>query len=256
MHPIVVASRRSGTTLTARNEMEVTPMTIESKHKTVGVSAAAAISVIGLLAGPAIAQAIPMIPLAPVCSFNGTYVLNQSNGFRVEFPWNGATPSGTAIAYGNDQQPKLTGPVTGGITSANEVAVTIDWAGPSHGQYVGALGPDGNVRGGFTQDIGVPGAKASWESVTPLKCVEAAPTPTPTPKPTPTPTPTQPPPPPPPTATVTSDVDHYPLPNGGGDPIGILRVGAVLKVAAPCTRDGWCNFTDGTSAWGQFFKNN
>lgn len=176
-------------------------------------------SAIGLLTGAAPAQALPMIPLAPACSFNGTYVLNQSNGFRVEFPWNGATPSGTAIAYGNDQKPALTGPVTGGVTSANEVAVTIDWAGPSQGQYVGALDAGGNVRGGFTQDLGAPGSTATWDSVTPLKCVEA-------PR------------------------------DGQGDVIGILRVGQVLKVAAPCPADGWCNFTDGTSAWGSFFKNN
>ena len=82
-------------------------------RKTIVAASAAAVSAIGLLTGLAIAQARPMIPLplAPTCSFNGTYVLNQSNGFRVEFPWNGSAPSGTAIAYGSDQQVKLTGPV-------------------------------------------------------------------------------------------------------------------------------------------------
>ena len=216
-------------------------MANEFTQKTLVVGSAAAIIGIGLLTGAAPAQALPMFPLAPACSFNGTYVLNQSNGFRVEFPWNGATPSGTAIAYGNDQKPALTGPVTGGVTSANEVAVTIDWAGPSHGQYVGALDAGGNVRGGFTQDLGAPGSTATWDSVTPLKCVEA---------PAPAPAPAA------PTATVTSDVDHYSGPDGQGDVIGILRVGQVLKVAAACPADGWCNFTDGTSAWGSFFKNN
>jgi hypothetical protein len=245
--------------ITAQTGMDVTPMSIKTKQNAMVAGSAAAISAIGVLTGSAIAQARPPIPLAPTCSFNGTYVLNQSNGFRVEFPWNGAAPSGTAIAYGNDQQPKLTGPVSGGITSANEVAVTIDWAGPSHGQYVGALDAGGNVRGGFNQDIGGSGNTASWDSVTPLKCVEA-PAPAPPQKPPP---PAEIPKPPDekpipaaPTATVTSDVDQYSGPNGEGDVIGILRVGDVLKVVAPCPADGWCNFTDGTSAWGEFLKNN
>src|ERR1700754_2677554 len=206
-------------------------MSIKTNQKTMVAGSAAAISAIGLLMGPAIAQALPMVPLAPTCSFNGTYGLNQSNGYRVEFPWHGATPSGTAIAYGNDQKPKLTGPVDGGVTPANEVAVTIDWAGDPKGQYSGTLDPGGNVRGGFTQDLGpLPfgdgSTTASWESVTPLKCVEAPPAAVPVQNPekqvpgNPVSAPAA------LTATVTSDVDHYPAPNGAGDPIGILRIGA------------------------------
>ncbi len=147
-------------------------MSTKTKQKTMVAGSAAAISAIGLLTGPAIAQALPMIPLAPVCSFNGTYVLNQSNGFRVEFPWNGASPSGTAIAYGNDQQPKLTGPVTGGITSANEIAVLIDGRAILMGNTWEPRS-GGNVRGGFNQDLGASGNTATWDSVTPLTCVEA-----------------------------------------------------------------------------------
>jgi hypothetical protein len=67
-------------------------MSTKTKQKTMVVGSAAAIGAIGLLTDPATAQVLPMIPLAPVCSFNGTYVLNQSNGFRVEFPWNGTRP--------------------------------------------------------------------------------------------------------------------------------------------------------------------
>ena len=57
-------------------------MANEFTQKTLVVGSAAAISAIGLLTGAAPAQALPMFPLAPACSFNGTYVLNQSNGFE------------------------------------------------------------------------------------------------------------------------------------------------------------------------------
>lgn len=195
---------------------------------------AAAVSAIGLLTGPAIAQALPMFPLAPTCSFNGTYVLNQSNGFRVEFPWNGAAPSGTAIAYGSDQQPKLTGPVIGGITSANEVAVTIDWANsPAHGQYVGKLDAGGNVRGGFNQDIGSPGGgTASWDSVTPMKCVEAA-APAPAEKPAPAA-------PAAPKATVKQQSDVYDAISGNRIEAPFhLAVNKQYETVQPCA-DSWC----------------
>jgi hypothetical protein len=214
-------------------------MSIRTTKKTIIAGSTAAISAIGLLTAPAIAQALPMIPLAPTCSFNGTYVLNQSNGFRVEFPWNGSAPSGTAIAYGNDQQAKLTGPVNGGITSANEVAVTIDWANtPSYGQYVGKLDAGGNVRGGFNQDVGVPGNTASWDSVTPLKCVEAA-------APA-APAKVDPPPkvdPPAPTvqkATVKQESDVYDAVSGNRieEPFA-LAVGKQYETVQPCA-DNWC----------------
>jgi hypothetical protein len=199
------------------------------------LAAATAISAVGLLVVPAPAQALPMIPLAPVCSFNGTYVLNQSNGFRVEFPWNGTSPSGTAISYGNDQKPAGTGPVSGGISSANEVAVIIDWAGPSQGQYVGKLDSLGNVRGGSTQDIGVPGNTAAWDSVTPLNCVEAPAAPVV--KPADPVTPAQ------QTATVKKASNVYDLPGGNGNRVGgenyFLAAGRQLKVVQPCA-DDWC----------------
>jgi hypothetical protein len=228
---------------------------VTSKQKTLIAGSAAAISAIGLLTGPAIAQALPMIPLAPACSFNGNYVLNQSNGFRVEFPWNGTSPSGTAIAYGNDQKPALTGPVSGGIASDNTVNFVIDWGGPSQGQYTSGPIDSRGLVSGTTRDLGAPSSTANWESVTPLTCI-AAPAPAAPAPAAPAPAAPAPAAPAAPTATVTSDVDHYSLPNGEGDVIGILRVGQVLKVAAPCPAEDWCNFTDGTSAYGSFFKNN
>jgi hypothetical protein len=222
---------------------------VTTKQKTLIAGSAAAISAIGLLTGPAIAQALPMIPLAPACSFNGNYVLNQSNGFRVEFPWNGTSPSGTAIAYGNDQKPALTGPVSGGIASDNSVNFVIDWSGPAQGQYTSGPIDSRGLVSGTTRDLGAPSSTANWESVTPLTCIAAAAPAAPAPAAPPEAAAA-------PTATVRSDVDHYSLPNGQGDVIGILRKDQVLKVAAPCPAEDWCNFTDGTSAYGSFFKNN
>jgi hypothetical protein len=59
-----------------------------------------------------------------------------------------------------------------------------------------------------------------------------------------------------PTATVTSDVDVYDEPGGGGNVIGILRQGEVVKVVKACLSNDWCALADGRFAFGQFFKNN
>jgi hypothetical protein len=59
-----------------------------------------------------------------------------------------------------------------------------------------------------------------------------------------------------PTATVTSDVDVYDVPGGGGNVIGILRQGEVVKVVTACPSDDWCALADGRFAFGEFFKNN
>lgn len=156
-------------------------MSMTTKSKKVVAGSAAAISAIGFLSVPAIANS------APTCTFNGTYVLNQSNGYRVEIPWNGTSPAGPATAFGGNNE-VLTGPVVaGGITSAgNEIGFTVDWNGPPIGQYVGTFDAGGNVRGGFNQDLRA-GAKVSWESVTPFTCVAAAAPPPPSQQPAPKP---------------------------------------------------------------------
>lgn len=59
-----------------------------------------------------------------------------------------------------------------------------------------------------------------------------------------------------PTATVTSDVDVYDEPGGGGNVIGILRMGEVVNVVKACPSDDWCALADGRFAFGSFFKNN
>lgn len=124
-------------------------MFVNTRSKKVVAGSAAAISAIGLLSVPAIANA------AATCTFNGTYALKQSNGFRVEVPWKGRSPAGPAIAFGTTKE-VLTGPVTGGITSAgNDIAFVVDWNGPPMGQYVGTFDASGHVRGGFNQDLGV-----------------------------------------------------------------------------------------------------
>jgi hypothetical protein len=56
--------------------------------------------------------------------------------------------------------------------------------------------------------------------------------------------------------TVTSDVDVYDMPGGGGNVIGILRQGKVVKVVTACPSDNWCALADGRFDFGEFFKNN
>jgi hypothetical protein len=55
---------------------------------------------------------------------------------------------------------------------------------------------------------------------------------------------------------VTSDVDVYDAPGGGGNVIGILRQGEVVKVVTPCPSNDWCALADGRFAWGEFLRNN
>jgi hypothetical protein len=55
---------------------------------------------------------------------------------------------------------------------------------------------------------------------------------------------------------VNGDVDVYDMPGGGGNVIGILRQGKVVKVVTACPSDNWCALADGRFDFGEFFKNN
>jgi hypothetical protein len=212
----------------------------------VGV-AAAAISATGMLAVPAPGHAAP-----GDCKyeFPGSFVLNQSNGFRVEFPATGTFASGTATSFNNSQAVADTGQVSGAI-NGTDVGLTIDWGGNVVGMYNGTVREGGTVAG-QTSQAGTNNS-ATWESVTALKCiVEAAP-------------PQQPPPgqqqkppdpetPPPLTATVNGDVDLYDVPGGDGNVIGILRDGEVVSLPRPCPPAEWCEVTGKGWVWGDFLQ--
>ena len=205
-------------------------------------AAATAISAVGLLVVPVPAQAEPTFPLAPACSqykFIGDFALNQSNGYRVEFPSQGPAASGRATATGGDGS-QMFGNVSGGIQGRN-VDFTIRWdGGGAQGHYTGFIGDDDFVHGGSTVDEKTPSSKASWDSTVPFGCADAPPpAQAPAQKP-----PEQPATPAAKTATVAGEaVDVYNAknePDGAGQVIGMLTVGTQVQLVGSCAPSSWC----------------
>lgn len=221
-------------------------------------AAAAAVTAVGILALSPIAQARPVLPLAPACSqwgFPGNFSLKQSNGDTVQFNATGPVASGTATATGGGNGP-LTGYVTGGITG-DKLDFSIDWGvvfhGASVGHYLGAVGNDGFAHGSTADVFGTAGV-AHWDSTVALVCSTPAPAPTPAAAPPTNPLLSEPatevpnrrvvPPAAPaaaPVATVSSDVDVYDSPGGNGNKIGILRSGRQVTLVSGCKPNDWCD---------------
>jgi hypothetical protein len=130
------------------------------------IAAAAAIAATGVVAGPAPES-------AAACSYEypGSFVLNQSNGFRVEILGGVAGPTftGRASSFNSRQQRTAEGTAWGN-TWNNNVHISIDWDNGSHGSYFGVIRPDRTVSGS-TEGAG---SSAAWESVTALNCVEGS----------------------------------------------------------------------------------
>jgi hypothetical protein len=133
-------------------------------------AAATAISAMGFLTVPALAQAHPMLPLAPPCSqygFDGYFALKQSNNYVVEFRSFGPDADGQASATG---QTPLSGYVVGSI-KGNNVDFTIGWYDThKRGHYTGVVGSDGFAHGDAVDELN-PGSTAHWDSTVPLKCI-------------------------------------------------------------------------------------
>ncbi|BCI52460.1 hypothetical protein NIIDNTM18_17380 [Mycolicibacterium litorale] len=201
------------------------------------LAAATAVGAAGLFTLAAPAQA------ACRYEFPGSFVLNQSNGFRVEFPATGQNTSGKAVAYNNRQQVANAGDATAFI-NGSDVNITIGWEGGAVGRYTGTVRENRTVAG-QTQDL-ANGSSASWESVTALNCApEQAPSPTPGPTP---------PADAPPSATVNGDVDLYDAPGGDGNVIGILRKGEQVQLPRPCPANQWCEVSGRGWVWGDFLQ--
>jgi hypothetical protein len=162
-----------------------------TKQKKAFTAWATATAALGLLTGPALAQATPTASTG--CTqwqFMGNYfALNQSNGYYVQFPATGQAASGLAAATPVGGHVALgTGPVSGGI-QGRSVDFTIHWSGAT-GRYAGYVSDDGFVHDGFTYDLDAKGpfstSHANWDSTVPLRCVTpAAPAPQPAPPPAP-----------------------------------------------------------------------
>lgn len=158
-----------------------TAMTL-SRRIGVRILTGTAITAAGFLTLSALAQAHPMLPLAPgACNqyaFNGNFSLKQSNGDTVVFSSIGPTASGNATATGGRNGP-LHGTVTGGI-QGDKLDFTINWGGTSSGAYTGFVSADGFVHGDTQEQAREFGdvfgnlppdpPVAHWDSTVPLVC--------------------------------------------------------------------------------------
>ncbi|HEX2284329.1 MAG TPA: hypothetical protein VHI10_05780 [Mycobacterium sp.] len=140
-----------------------------TKHKTLVAASATAISAIALFTSPALAQALPMNPLAPPCGqykFSGLTILNQSNGYRLEFAANGTTVNAPVTSYNNRQAVAGRGTVSGSI-NAREVVFTVAWDNRTFGDYSGSVNDSGKAKG----ETHGAGGSATWNFKNRLECL-------------------------------------------------------------------------------------
>lgn len=144
-----------------------------TSNPTLSVAAAAAVAAAALMTSPATGNASPL-PLAPGdCNgyefIDGNFVLNQSDGLRVEFPAHAQEfANQTATSYDNHQDVANTGTTYGAI-HGKTVEFRIEWNGGPVGVYRGTV-RDNLTVSGSTKDR-ASGATATWDSVTPLTCI-------------------------------------------------------------------------------------
>jgi hypothetical protein len=201
--------------------------------------AAAALGAVGMVTGPALAQALPAIPApqAPACTqygFSGNVEIDYGGG-GVTFSANGTTASGPAT-YTSDKGGESKGTISGGITGGRLIALSFQ---PDDGgaavRFDGTVGDDGVGTG----RMGV----TPWRSLAPFTCLDAAAPANPQGM-----------------AEVTGDVDMYDKPGGDGTKYpGWLEGGEGQTVQLiTCQPDNWCNVVapDGRSVWvwGEFIK--
>jgi hypothetical protein len=139
---------------------------------------ATAISAVGFLTIPTPAQAHPMLPLAPPCHQYGFTPGNfafKFNGSTVSFYSNPPFDVGGPVAV---YPPGDHGNVKGGMNGLNNVDFTIYWDAGAVGDYTGAVGNDGIVRGTVVRRDSL-AQPVSWYSTTPLACIDAPPPPPP-----------------------------------------------------------------------------
>jgi hypothetical protein len=222
------------------------------------VATSAAIAAIGMLGSP-IANATPLVPLAPTCKdyqFSNVFNINQDNGILVNVSTAGTRVVPTNFISYNipPYKTKMTsGKGSGGITGRT-IDFAVNWTlGPGAGlsnHYTGVIGDDGLAHGTTVNNRN---DTNTWQTIEPLPCAAAAPA-----------APVDPPAPKPirpigrlgPTATATADVDVYDNPNGDGNPKNFLLKGTKVSVKQPCTPNAFCALADGTFVWGEFLRNN
>jgi hypothetical protein len=122
----------------------------------------------------------PMQPLfAPPCSqwgFSGPTGFNQSNGWRLDFDSTGPRAQGAAHAYHydeDDNRSEMHGTISGGV-EGYAVKVEVAWNSGALGKYEGSVDANG-FASGTSYDAKTPSSTATWNSVSPLRCITPAP---------------------------------------------------------------------------------
>ena len=117
--------------------------------KTLIRASVAALGTIGVLAAPAVAHALPPLPLAPQCAqwgFDGKSIIDETGTpWFVEFYSNGKLAYGDATASTGSESKK--GTVRGGITDDGFYNVSVDYDNGQHQLYKGVVGLDGIASG-------------------------------------------------------------------------------------------------------------
>ena len=196
------------------------------------IASATAFAAIGLFAVP--------VPARAACQqfgFNGNFDMKQTNGWTASFSGTGATVHANATATGASGA-KMTGTAIASVFSSRFVKVEISWGGGSNAEYTGNVSDDGYVHDGATRPVGAFHAdgtnQADWNSLAPLKCMDAAPPAAVQPpveeKPVTPPVEDKPATPAAKTVKVSGDVEIYDVPGGDGKVIGTLRKDTQVEV--------------------------
>lgn len=134
------------------------------KHTLIRASVAV-VGAIGLLAAPAVAHALPPLPLSPQCAgiwgFDGESIITERDtGWTVTFSGQGRQARGPAIASNNRGESK-TGSVRGGITDdGRRYNVSVDYDNGQYQLYTGRVSVDGVVTGATNNGITLESGKA------------------------------------------------------------------------------------------------
>jgi hypothetical protein len=202
----------------------------------------AAISAIGLLTVPTMANAYPPAPpLAPACTnykFIGDYSIRQGDNWRVEFRATGPDAPGTVVTATSPTGELLRGTASTARIEGRKVRIVVNWANGWNSNYTGNADDAGMVIDGRKVDSGHPGGEIqSWSSTVPLGCADASAPPPPEPTNT--------------NATVAKDdVDVADVPGDEGRIIGMLNKDEVVQVAGGCRQDIQCEVLGRGWVWG------
>lgn len=150
-----------------------------SRHRrTAAYLGAAALCAVGGLASSPLTQAAPPMPLSPPCEqwqHNGNMPISQSNGQRIDVPWQGTQVGGDlAYSYVGNQKQNI-GTPRGGV-SGDKIDFTVNWQENITGHYTASINNDGNVVLGVATDS--QNHQADWHTDAKFTCaVSAAPPP-------------------------------------------------------------------------------